>query len=121
MRHKNKGRKLGRNSKHRKSMFINIVNSLIYFELIKTTLYKAKELRIIIDNLINKSKKNNLHIRRLLFKYIRNKSNVNKLLYIIAPRFVNVFGGYTRILKCGFRNGDNSPMVYIEILKRNIN
>ncbi len=113
-----RNRKLNRNSSHRKSMFINMMNSLIYYEIIKTTLYKAKELRLYIENIINKSKKNNLSTIRFLLSYIKNKININKLLYVLGPRFTNRNGGYTRIIKCGFRKGDNSPMAYIEIVDR---
>ncbi len=118
MRHKKKGRKLNRNSSHRKLMFKNMMNSLIFFELIKTTLAKAKELRIFIEKIINISKIHNLHNKRILFSYIRNKKNVNKLLYDIGPRFINTYGGYTKILKCGFRNGDKAPLAYIKILNK---
>ncbi len=116
MRHKKKGRKFNINSSHRKLMFRNMINSLIYYEFIKTTLYKAKELRIFIEKLITRSKKNNLHNKRILFSNIRNKKNVNKLLYNLGPRFLNFNGGYTKIIRCGFRNGDNSPLAYIKIL-----
>ncbi len=117
MRHKKKGRKLNRNSSHRKSMFKNMINSLIHYELIKTTLFKAKELRIFIEKIITRSKIHNLHNKRILFSIIRNKKNVNKLLYFIGPRFLKNFGGYTKILKCGYRKGDNAPLAYIKILK----
>ncbi len=116
MRHKKKGRKFNRNSSHRRLMFRNMINSLINYELIKTTLFKAKELRILIEKLITRSKVNNLHNKRILFSIIRNKKNVNKLLYILGPKFLNFNGGYTKILKCGFRNGDNAPLAYIKIL-----
>ncbi len=117
MRHKKIGRKLNRNSSHRKSMFINMSNSLIKFEIIKTTLFKAKELRRYIEYYINIAKNNNLFSKRMLFNNIRNKSNVDKLINFIAPRFINRSGGYTRIIKCCFRNGDKSSMAYIEIIK----
>ncbi len=118
MRHLKRGRKLNRNSSHRKLMFRNMINSLINFEIIKTTLSKAKELRIFIEPLITFSKNNNLHIRRLLFSKIRNIKNIYKLLNVLGPRFKKIFGGYTRILKCGYRKGDNALMAYIEILNR---
>ncbi len=117
MRHKKVGRKFNRNSSHRKSMFKNMLNAIIFYETIKTTLIKAKELVKKIDPLINLSKKNNLFNRRYLITYIGNKNNVNKLLFNIAPRFLNRFGGYTKLIKCGFRKGDNSPMAYVKILK----
>ncbi len=114
-----RNRKFNRNSSHRKSMFINMINSLVLYEVIKTTLLKAKELRSYIEYIINKSKINNFLNKRFLLSYIKNKSNVYKLLYIIGPKFINHNGGYTRILKCGYRKGDNAPMAYIEILNRN--
>lgn len=116
MRHKKKGRKLNMTSSHRKLMFRNMINSFIHYELIKTTLSKAKELRILIEKIVTRSKKNNLHNKRILFSIIRNKKNVNKLLYIIGPKYIKYNGGYTKILKCGFRNGDNAPLAYIKFL-----
>ncbi len=120
MRHKNIGRKLNRNSSHRKAMFKNMIISLINFEIIKTTLFKAKELRRFFEPLLNLSKKNNLFNRRKLISKIGNKSIVNKLFFVLAPRFKNYEGGYIRILKCGFRKGDCSPMAYVEILNRDL-
>ncbi len=118
MRHKKIGRKLNRNSSHRKSMFKNMIISLINYEIIKTTLLKAKELRRIFEPLLNISKKNNLYNRRLLISRIGNNNVVDKLFFNLAPRFKNYKGGYIRILKCGFRKGDCAPMAYIEILNR---
>ncbi len=120
MRHKKIGRKFNRNSSHRKSMFKNMVISLINFEIIKTTLFKAKELRRIFEPLLNLSKKNNLFNRRLLISKIGDKNIVNKLFFNLAPRFKNYKGGYLRILKCGFRKGDCSPMAYVEILNKSL-
>ncbi len=118
MRHKKKGRKLNRNSSHRNCMFKNMVNSLIVYERIKTTISKAKELRCYIESIISmilSKKKNSINF---LFSYIRNKNIIYKLINIIIPRFMDSNGGYVRILKCGFRNGDNAPMVYIDILNK---
>ncbi len=116
MRHKNCGRKLNRNSSHRKSMFRNMLISFINYENIRTTLAKAKELRILVERVVNISFVNNISNRRLLFSRIRNKIIVNKLFNILGPKYINFNGGYTRILKCGFRNGDNSPIAYIEFV-----
>ncbi|WP_367670595.1 50S ribosomal protein L17 [Sodalis-like secondary symbiont of Drepanosiphum platanoidis] len=121
MNHRKIGRKLNRNSSHRKSMFKNIIDSLLKNEIIKTTLPKAKEMRRFIEPLITTSKKDNVSNRRIIFKFIRNKSILSKLFNEIGPRFKNRMGGYTRIFKCGFRSGDNAPMAYIELIDRNKN
>ncbi len=120
MRHRKYGRKLNRNSSHRKSMFRNMLISVIKYEIIKTTLFKAKELSKLLEFFINVSKIDNLSNRRLLYSNIGNKKIVNKLFVKFGPRFVDRCGGYTRIVKCGFRNGDNSLLSYIEILGRNV-
>ncbi|MGK2896905.1 MAG: 50S ribosomal protein L17 [Candidatus Makana argininalis] len=120
MRHLKKGRKLNRNSSHRNAMFKNMSNSLIKYEIIKTTLNKAKELRRFIEPIINISKKDNISKRRIIFSKLRNNKIVAKLFNEIGPRIINYKGGYTRIYKCGFRKGDNAPMSYIEIVDRNI-
>ncbi|MFI4819096.1 MAG: 50S ribosomal protein L17 [Enterobacterales bacterium] len=120
MRHLKKGRKLNINTSHRNAMFRNMSNSLIKNEIIKTTLNKAKELRRIIEPIINISKKYSLIKRRIIFSKLRNNEIVYKLFNKIGPRIINYNGGYTRIYKCGFRKGDNSPMSYIEIINRNI-
>ncbi len=119
MRHKKIGRKLNRNSSHRNLMFKNMVCSLIQYELIKTTLSKAKELRRYFEYFINiiLTKKKNW---KFLFSYIKNKNIIYKLINVIVPKFINFSnGGYLKILKCGYRNGDNAPMAYIKIINKN--
>ncbi len=118
MRHKKKGRKLNRNSSHRNLMFKNMVCSLIKYELIKTTLPKAKELRRYFETIISYVLKNKNSFK-FLFLYIKDKNIIYKLINVIAPKFVNFScGGYVKILKCGYRNGDNAPMAYIKILDK---
>ncbi len=119
MRHKKKGRKLNCSCSHRKLMFRNMINSVIKYEYIKTTVSKAKELRYFLEKIISLSKKNNLSNKRFIYSKIRNKKNIYKLFFILGPRFIDCCGGYTRIIKCGFRNGDNAPMAYLEILNKN--
>ena len=118
MRHRNSGRKLNRNSSHRKAMFRNMTISLVEHEKIKTTLPKAKELRGFAEPLITLAKKDNLSNRRLAFDRIRSKSAVGKLFGELGPRYQTRPGGYIRILKCGFRSGDNAPMAILELLDR---
>jgi ribosomal protein L17 len=118
MRHRLSGRQLNRNSSHRKAMFRNMVNSLVEHELIKTTLPKAKELRRFAEPLITLSKEDSVANRRLAFDRLRNKKAVGKLFGELGPRFGNRPGGYLRILKCGYRTGDNAPMAYVELLDR---
>ena len=118
MRHRNSGRKLNRNSSHRKAMFRNMTISLVEHEKIKTTLPKAKELRGFAEPLITLAKKDNLSNRRLAFDRIRSKSAVGKLFGELGPRYQTRPGGYLRILKCGFRSGDNAPMAIVELLDR---
>ncbi len=118
MRHRNSGRKLNRNSSHRKAMFRNMTISLVEHEKIKTTLPKAKELRGFAEPLITLAKKDNLSNRRLAFDRIRSKSAVGKLFGELGPRYQLRPGGYIRILKCGFRSGDNAPMAIVELLDR---
>ena len=113
MRHRKSGRQLNRNSSHRKAMFKNMANSLIDHEVIKTTLPKAKELRRFIEPLITASKTDSVAKRRLVFSRLRDKDSVSKLFNNLAPRFQARPGGYLRILKCGFRPGDNAPMAYV--------
>ncbi|QJC38588.1 50S ribosomal protein L17 [Enterobacteriaceae endosymbiont of Donacia fulgens] len=120
MRHRKTGRYFNKNSSHRNAMLINMVNSLINNEIIKTTLMKAKELRKIIEPMITIAKKNTISNKRLIRAKINNKINIIKLFNIIAPKFQNRLGGYTRIIKCGFRNGDKAPMAYIELIERKI-
>lgn len=118
MRHLNSGRKLGRTSAHRKAMFSNLCCSLIEHEQIKTTLHKAKDLRGIIERLITVSKTDSVASRRFVFDRLRSKTAVGKLFTILGPRFVARPGGYVRVLKCGFRVGDNAPMAVIELVEK---
>lgn len=119
MRHRKSGRKLNRDSAHRVALFKNMASSLVAHEIIKTTLPKAKELRRIIEPLVTLAKnKNTVAARRLAFARTRDRQAVQKLFDELGPRFKTRPGGYTRILKCGFRAGDNAPMAYIEFLDR---
>ena len=118
MRHRNTGRKLGRTSSHRKAMFSNMCCSLIEHELIRTTLPKAKDLRRYIEPLITVSKIDSVATRRHVFDTLRSKSAVGKLFTTLGPRYVERPGGYVRILKCGFRPGDNAPMALVELVDR---
>ncbi len=118
MRHRQSGRQLNRNSSHRKAMFKNMSVSLFDHELIKTTLPKAKELRRKAEKLITLAKNDNVANRRLAFARLRDKDAVAKLFNELGPRYKDRAGGYTRILKCGFRSGDNAPMAYIELVDR---
>ena len=118
MRHRESGRKLNRNSPHRKAMFRNMAASLVEHEIIKTTLPKAKELRRVAEPLITLSKNDSLANRRLAFDRLRSKEAVGKLFSELGPRFQDRPGGYTRILKCGYRTGDKAPMAYIELVGR---
>ena len=118
MRHRNTGRRFGRTSSHRKAMFSNMCTSLIEHELIKTTLPKAKELRRYIEPLITVSKMDSVASRRHVFDQLRSKSAVGKLFNTLGPRYVERPGGYVRVLKCGFRPGDNAPMAIVELVDR---
>ena len=118
MRHRHSGRQLNRNSSHRKAMFRNMTVSLVEHELIKTTLPKAKELRRHIEPLITLAKEDSVANRRLAFSRTRSKEAVGKLFNELGPRYVERPGGYVRILKCGFRTGDNAPMAYVELVDR---
>ena len=118
MRHRKSGRKLNRNSSHRKAMFKNMTASLVEHEVIKTTLPKAKELRRVAEPLITLAKEDSVANRRLAFDRLRNKATVGKLFSDLGPRFKERPGGYIRIIKCGFRKGDNAPMAYVELLDR---
>ena len=118
MRHRKSGRQLNRNSSHRKAMFSNMAASLIESEVIKTTLPKAKELRRVVEPLITLAKEDSVANRRLAFSRMRSKSAVGKLFKEHGPRYQDRPGGYTRILKCGFRTGDAAPMAYIELVGR---
>jgi len=118
MRHRNGLRKLNRTSSHRQAMFRNMANSLLQHEVIKTTLPKAKELRRVVEPLITLGKKPTVANRRLAFNRLRDRDMVVKLFDELGPRFANRNGGYLRILKFGFRNGDNAPMALVELLDR---
>ena len=118
MRHRNSGRKFGRTSSHRKAMFSNMCCSLIEHELIRTTLPKAKDLRGYLEPLITVSKSDSVSSRRHVFNTLRSKSAVGKLFTTLGPRYAERPGGYLRILKCGFRPGDNAPMAIVELVDR---
>ena len=118
MRHRLGLRKLNRTSSHRLAMLRNMSVSLLQHEAIKTTVPKAKELRRVVEPLITLGKKPSLANRRLAFDRLRDREIVVKLFDEIGPRFANRNGGYLRILKCGFRDGDNAPMAYVELLDR---
>ena len=118
MKHRIKGRKLNRNSSHRKALLKNLSIALITNEGIKTTLPKAKELKPFIEKVINLSKKDSLANRRLAQSIIGNQETVEKLFKEIGPRVLSRNGGYTRILKYGFRVGDKAPMAYMELVDR---
>lgn len=118
MRHRKSGRQLGRNSSHRKAMFRNMAGSLIRHEAIRTTVPKAKELRRVLEPLITLAKKDDVAKRRLAFARLRDDASVAKLFSDIGPRFKERPGGYLRILKCGFRSGDNAPMALVELVDR---
>jgi large subunit ribosomal protein L17 len=118
MRHANAGRKLNRTHEHRKAMFANMANALIKHEQIVTTLPKAKELKRVADRLITLGKKGGLHRRRQAFAQLRDNDMVKKLFDELGPRYEARPGGYTRVLKAGFRHGDNAPMAVIELVDR---
>ena len=118
MRHRQSGRKLNRNSSHRRAMFRNMTASLVEHELIKTTLPKAKELRRYAEPLITLAKEDSVANRRLAFSRLRDKEAVGKLFSELGPRYESRPGGYVRILKCGFRTGDAAPMAYVELVDR---
>ncbi|WP_426662636.1 50S ribosomal protein L17 [Rhodanobacter aciditrophus] len=118
MRHMKSGRKLNRTSAHREAMFKNMASSLFKHELIKTTLPKAKELRRVAEPLITLAKTDGVANRRLAFARLRDKEAVGKLFVELGPRYRERPGGYLRILKCGFRDGDNAPMAYVELVGR---
>ena len=118
MRHLNSGRKLNRTSSHREAMFRNMAASLIKHELIRTTLPKAKELRRVAEPLITMAETDGVANRRLAFARLRDKQAVGKLFVELGPRYSTRPGGYLRILKCGYRDGDNAPMAYVELVGR---
>lgn len=118
MRHGKTGRKLNRNSSHRKAMFKNMSASLIEHEVIRTTVAKAKELRGVAEPLITLAKNDSVHNRRTAFARLGDKAAVGKLFNELGPRYQTRPGGYIRILKCGFRPGDNAPMAIVELVDR---
>ena len=118
MRHRKSGRQLNRNSSHRKAMFRNMSASLFEHEMIRTTLPKAKELRRVAERLITMAKTDSVANRRLAFARLRDRDVVNKLFNELGPRYQERPGGYLRILKCGFRSGDNAPMAIVELVDR---
>lgn len=118
MRHRHSGRKLNRNSAHRKAMFRNMTASLVEHEVIKTTVAKAKELRSVAEPLITLAKTDSVANRRLAFSRLRSKEAVGKLFTDLGPRYQSRPGGYIRILKCGVRAGDKAPMAYVELVDR---
>lgn len=118
MRHKVAGRRLGRTTSHRKAAMQNMAVSLFKHELIRTTVPKAKELRRVAEPLITRAKEDSVANRRIAFSRLRDRDAVQKLFNEIGPRFKTRPGGYMRILRCGFRPGDNAPMAYVELLDR---
>ncbi len=118
MRHRKSGRQLNKNSSHRKALFSNMACSLIKHELIKTTLPKAKELRMVAEPLITLSKVDSVAKRRQAFSLLRDRDAVTKLFNELGPRFNSRDGGYLRVIKCGFRAGDDAPMAYVELVDR---
>ncbi|HIH2762869.1 MAG TPA: 50S ribosomal protein L17 [Candidatus Azoamicus sp.] len=121
MRHRNIGRYFNRNSEQRKALFLNLCKDLIKYGIIKTTLAKAKELRMYIEPLITLSKIDSINNRRLAFKKIRDKNIVHVLFSVLGKRYVNRNGGYTRVLKYGIRHGDCATLAFIELLDRHVN
>ena len=118
MRHGNAHRKLGRTSAHRTAMFANMAASLIKHEQITTTLPKAKELRPFVEKLVTLAKRGDLHARRIAISRVRDVDQVGKLFAAIGPRYADRNGGYIRIMKAGFRHGDNAPVAVIEFVDR---
>ena len=120
MRHKFGYRKLNRTSEHRKALFKNMLNSLIKYEQITTTLPKAKELRPKVDKVITLGKRNNLQSKKDLFSKLQDKSSVDKLIKVLSSRYGKRNGGYSRVIKAGYRYGDDAPMAIIELVDRDI-
>jgi large subunit ribosomal protein L17 len=120
MRHRIQGRKLNRTSSHRKAMFANMAVALVKHEQIKTTLPKAKELRPLVEKLVTLGKRADLHARRLLIAKTRDAGTASKLIDTLGPRYQDRSGGYLRVLKAGFRLGDNAPMAIIEFVDRDV-
>jgi large subunit ribosomal protein L17 len=120
MRHRNSGRKLNRTASHRKAMFANMAAALIEHEQIVTTLPKAKDLRPIVERLVTLAKRGDLHARRQAISAIRSLAGVKKLFETIGPRYKDRAGGYTRVLKAGFRHGDSAAVAVIEFVDRDV-
>ena len=120
MRHRKSGRKLNRDSSHRKAMFANMASALIKHEQIKTTLPKAKDLRPIVEKLITLGKRGDLHARRLAYARIPDRAMVTKLFDVLGERYKDRQGGYIRIIRANFRYGDCAPMAYIEFIDRDV-
>ena len=120
MRHKLAYRKLNRTSEHRKALFKNMLNSLIKYEQITTTLPKAKELKPIIDKVITLGKKNSLQSKKNLFSKLQDKSSVDKLIKTLSQRYEKRKGGYSRVIRTGFRYGDDAPMAIVELVDRDV-
>lgn len=118
MRHRKSGRRLNRNSSHRSAMYRNMTCSLLRYELITTTLPKAKELRRVVEPMITLGKADSVSKRRLAFSRLRDKEVVGKLFNELGPRYQDRPGGYLRILKCGYRPGDKAPMAFVELVDR---
>ena len=118
MRHRNSGRQLSRNSSHRSAMLKNMAVSLLQHEIIKTTVPKAKELRRVAEPLITMAKSDSVHRRRIAISRLRDRDTVTKLFNELGPRYRDRPGGYLRILKSGYRPGDNAPMAYVELVDR---
>ena len=121
MRHKLAYRKLNRTSEHRKALFKNMLNSLIKYEQITTTLPKAKELKPKIDKVITLGKKNNLQSKKDLFSKLQSKNSVDKIINTLSQRYIKRKGGYSRVLRAGYRYGDYAPMAVIELIDRDVN
>lgn len=120
MRHRNSGRKLNRTASHRRALFGNMAGALIKHEQIITTLPKAKELRRVVDRLITLAKRGDLHARRQAAARLYDEAMVRKLFDVLGPRYAERNGGYTRVLKAGFRYGDSAPMAVIELVERDV-
>jgi large subunit ribosomal protein L17 len=120
MRHGNSGRKLNRTASHRKAMFKNMAASLVEHEQIVTTLPKAKEIRPIVERLVTLGKRGDLHARRQLIAQVGSAELAGKLIATIAPRYANRNGGYLRIMKAGFRHGDNAALAVVEFVDRDV-
>ena len=120
MRHNNRGRKFHRTAEHRKAMFMNLAGALIKHEQITTTMHKAKDLRPIVEKLVTLGKRGDLHARRQAIAQLQDEAIVKKLFDVLASRYADRHGGYTRVLKAGFRHGDSAPVGVIEFVDRDV-